>query len=108
MKRNLPHLTLVSVLLAANVLLSYARLSTLGAGWILALGVLLPWVLLLLGTGGPKDKNLRVGVPGTKETLKVHFWVWGLLLLGLVPRVLRITEVFLWPTGDEGLHGFLA
>ncbi len=97
---------LVGLLLLANTFLSYGSFSSSFLGWVFAMGFLLP-VLFLFGadpTFGPVEKNEVDG------TLVRNPWRWLVffIFLGAIPRIWRITETFLWPTGDEGLHGFLA
>lgn len=97
---------LVGSLLLGNALLSYGSFSFIFLGWVFFLVFFLP-ILLLWVTfpmGGSRQKN------GMDEVVVAAPFRWLVLFffLGAIPRAWRINENFLWPTGDEGLHGFLA
>lgn len=93
------------VLFISNFALAYSGIPAVGKGWVFVLGIIFPLILLLRAgkpTGGKKFL--------LQEYLPVpNRWFWlGLAGAALFLRFYRITDLYGWPTGDEGLHGFLA
>ena len=75
-------------------------------GWVFVFGLFIPIVLFLRVSGLSKEKLFAGRViflnpPNFSEFL-------GICFLGIFLRFYNLTGFHLWPTGDEGLHGFLA
>ena len=94
------------VFIAANTIISYSRFSIPVKGWVFFAGVLIPAVLLLLSRDQEKNINTTAGNPGDLS-LDLGFWIAG-GAAALYLRFFKLTSFRFWPTGDEGLHGFLA
>ena len=96
------------ILLISNSFLSYSSFSYLVKGWVFFLGIVAPVIFFL---GSPILRlNENEKIYG-KETISFSntraIWViFG--LLSILIRFFRLTQIYLWPTGDEALHGFLA
>jgi 4-amino-4-deoxy-L-arabinose transferase-like glycosyltransferase len=90
------------------VLLSYLELSYLAKAWVFFGGVFIPYSVFF---SRPMEATLEKEKTYQKEAFPppgaVTFWI-AFGSLALFVRILRITQFYLWPTGDEALHGFLA
>jgi uncharacterized membrane protein len=88
--------------------LSYFGFSYLTNTWVFFLGILVPFVIFFFRpTEGASEKEKTY----QKETFLFPDALTVWILLGLIAffiRILRLTQFYLWPTGDEALHGFLA
>jgi len=94
------------VLLASNSILSYSSLPPWSKLLIFCFGILIPLIAFILKT--PPEKGAMV-TEGRSFSDWRSSWIWAVLIgLALFLRFYRITDFHLWPTGDEGLHGFLA
>lgn len=95
---------LLILLLLSNSVLSYAAVPPAVKFWVFLLGVLLPvYGLAAERTGGRKGKAPFYRVEFLPD---LPGWPWGLLLAaGFLLRFWRITRLFAWPMGDEGLSG---
>ena len=92
------------ILVLSNALLAYVPITFMAKGWIFFIGILIPLLLLVSRSGEPYPKSLEL-----REAFDMPQWGWVLLgcfALGL--RFFKLTNFHLWPTGDEGLHGYLA
>ncbi|HVZ81652.1 MAG TPA: glycosyltransferase family 39 protein [bacterium] len=96
----------VTLLIAANTALAYGGFPPVVTGWVFVAGFLVPTTALFLKDLSGALSFRRVEKKPAPSTALLA--LVSLILLGAVPRFWRLTEDFLWPTGDEGLHGFLA
>jgi len=91
---------------AANYFLSHESLSYMTKGWVAVLGLILPGLILTLVYTNEKNDDLFFA-----ENNDFFSGKWFLLLLASLAVFLRffhLTDFYLWPGGDEALHGFLA
>ncbi len=98
---------LFTIFLFSNFCLSYSGLSYQMKGWIFFCGIFLPGLIAVL-MAIPSDEK---GNLFQEETIPTSMprWVWiSAILVLLCLRFYRLTSFFAGPTGDEGLHGFLA
>jgi len=104
---SLPTPVLFGILLVTNTCLSYGTFSLMTKGFLFALGVLLPCVLWLLDRPASEKKT-----PTPTWSFPKSFFSPTTLLLFLLAAVLLrtwgLTTFRTWPTGDEGVLGFLA
>lgn len=109
LKKNYPRIIfwiLFPVFFTSDLFLSYADFSYEAKGYIFLCGIFLP----CLGAWGVGRFYQREDL-FREETISPAMpqWVWVLaVLLFLCLRFYRLTFSFADPTGDEGLHGFLA
>jgi uncharacterized membrane protein len=92
----------------SNCFLSYFPFSYLIKGWIFFLGILIPIVLFM---GSPITESMGKEKTYQKEIFSIPdvVAVWAVFgFLAVFIRFFRLTQFYLWPTGDEALHGFLA
>src|SRR5579871_1648169 len=95
-----------SLFLLSGMVLSYSPLSVTLKSWVFCCGVLAPLLFLFFRPLGSVPSKKFREEPFEAPTGSV-FWI-GFVGLALLPRFWRLTETYLWPTGDEALHGFLA
>jgi hypothetical protein len=93
--------------LISNTLISYFPLGAIAKGWIFLCGLFIPLLVFPVCSekfGFKKEEIFK------KELLqsgaKPGFFIF-LVLLALSLRFMRLNQYYLWPTGDESLHGFL-
>lgn len=92
----------------SNIYLAYGDGSMTSKGWVFTLGILFPFVLGIFGKASLSWGDRRG--PKSTTTFGALTWPWVALLLLVATgiRFSRLGQDFLWPTGDESLHGFLA
>jgi len=94
------------VFAVTNYFLAYIPLSYVTKSWLAVFGLLIPWFGAVLSPRQLETSNLFYleTFQGLSEK-----WFLPLFCIGAVFfRFYRLTHFYLWPTGDEGLHGFLA
>jgi hypothetical protein len=89
-----------------NALLAYTALPYAIKGWLLTIGLVIPFTLHLLQKGSSNPKDL-FHVESFSRPIPTEFWIGG-IGVAVALRFFKLTNLYLWPTGDEGLHGFLA
>jgi hypothetical protein len=93
------------VFIFANCLLAYESLSGSAKGWIFIFGLILPWIAGISSRKSRDSKALFYTETFSMESPKL---VFILLAAALFLRFYHLTHFYLWPNGDESLHGFLA
>jgi hypothetical protein len=94
------------LLAASNAILAYSPLSLTAKLYVLFFGLLIP--LIVFGWASRPSKGGIVTERESFSDLK-NPWLWaGLIALMVFLRFFRLTNFHVWPTGDEGLHRFLA
>ncbi len=94
------------VFFMANYFLSYESLSYTAKGWIVVLGLILPGLILtVLNT---KEQNIDLLYTENGKAYSSKWFLLSVALPGVFLRFFHLTNFYLWPTGDEALHGFLA
>ncbi len=94
------------ILLASNFALSYSGFPWGGKGVIFFFGILFPFLVFLQYNQAMGEKELLFKDPAA---LSRPSWVlFGLGTAALFLRFFNLTSFHSWPTGDEGLHGFLS
>jgi uncharacterized membrane protein len=92
----------------SNCLLSYSTFSCQIKGWIFFFGIFIPAFFSL---GSPTPHEIGMEKIASKETFAFSNATALWLLFGFFSVLIhfyRLTQVYLWPTGDEALHGFLS
>ncbi len=92
--------------LVTNSCLSYGSFSIAEKSWIFIFGLIVPFGVGFLATAKAEFKIDFQEEISFFEPDRL-FW-FGVIFLALFLRFFHLTSFHLWPTGDEGLHGFLA
>ncbi len=92
----------------SNCFLSYSVFSYQAKGWIFFFGIFIP-IAFFLASLTPQVIGVEKINQKETFTLSNTTAIWVVLgLLSVLIRFYRLTQIYLWPTGDEALHGFLA
>ena len=93
------------VFVAVNTLLSYEPLSYSVKAWLIVLGLIAPGLasLNIRSASGQRSSFYTETFSGNFNGRGLVFFVLAFSL-----RFYHLTHFYLWPTGDEALHGFLA
>ncbi len=91
----------------SNCFTSFSAFSYQVKGWIFFCGILLPAVFSLRSLVAQEGME-KIGQKETFTLSNPTVICVALGSLSLMIRFFRITQFYLWPTGDEALHGFLA
>jgi hypothetical protein len=94
------------IFLAANILLSYFPFPLQVQLGVCFLGILVPFTLAWK-TYVPPSPHKPLFLQEFFPSIPVWAWV-GMASLAVLPRLYRLTSLFVWPHGDEGLYGFYA
>ena len=93
----------------SSCFLAYSPFPYQMKGWIFSGGILIPVILFWRSSvtrSTEKEKTYK-----KKEVFELSNTaiIWGVLgAFAIFVRFFRLTQFYLWPTGDEALHGFLA
>lgn len=93
--------------LVSSFMLSYSSSPYTVKSWVFVAGITLPFLFLLLKkNASPKAKEdyYRESFSPSKNILLLS----AVMAAALFLRFYRLCDFYIWPTGDEGLHGFLA
>ncbi len=97
--------TLFIIFTFVNCLLAYEPFSYSTKGWLIVLGLIGPW---MAGFSPFRSSEQRSSFYTETFSCDFHWWVLVLLFVSLLFRFYHLTHFYLWPNGDEALHGFLA
>jgi len=97
--------TFFFIFFAANSFLAYGSLSDSVKAWLVVFGLIGPGIVAICSCRFSEEKSYFY-----IETFSDNFskWFFVLFIPALFFRFYHLTSFYLWPNGDEGLHGFLA
>lgn len=94
------------VFFTSNLFLSYGSFSYLVKGWIFFTGVFSPLIIFLIISKKNKSKNFLLRDPIAKP-IRPSVWI-VLIIVAIYLRFFKLTSLYVWPVGDEGLNGLFA